>query len=111
VVDPSLQTVSNVQAVRTLVLLNADGTETDIALPVGLNASVDIIAGKTTDAVLVPVEALRELGPGEYAVFVIENGEPVLRVVTVGLIDITSAEIISGLEAGDEISTGIVQAQ
>jgi multidrug efflux pump subunit AcrA (membrane-fusion protein) len=78
--------------------------------PVGLNATVDIIAGRAENAVLVPIEALRELDPGEYAVFVVENGEPKLRVVQVGLMDITLAEIISGLEAGEVVSTGIVQA-
>ncbi len=107
-VSPALETVSNVQAVKTLVSLDEAGP--DVNLPVGLNAAVDIIAGRAVDAVLVPVEALRELGEGQYAVFVIENGEPVMRVVEVGLMDITSAEIISGLEAGEIVSTGIVEA-
>jgi multidrug efflux pump subunit AcrA (membrane-fusion protein) len=108
-VDPSLATVQNVQAVKILVML--EGSELETALPVGLNASVDIIAGRATGAVLVPVEALRELGPGEYAVFVLgDDGEPKLRVVEVGLIDITSAEILSGLESGEIVTTGIVAA-
>jgi multidrug efflux pump subunit AcrA (membrane-fusion protein) len=78
---------------------------------VGLNASVDIIGGRTENAVLVPVEALRELGSDEYAVFVVENGEPTLRIVQVGLIDFVSAEIISGLEAGEVVTTGIVETE
>jgi multidrug efflux pump subunit AcrA (membrane-fusion protein) len=108
-VSPGLATVSNTQAVKVLVAL--DLIDQDINLPVGLNASVDIIAGRATNAVLVPVEALRELGPGEYAVFVEENGELTMRVVQVGLKDVTSAEIISGLEAGETVSTGIVQSK
>ena len=80
-------------------------------LPVGLNASVDVIGGRAENAVLVPVEALRKLGPGEYAVFVIEDGEPKLRIVTVGLIDFTSAEILSGLDAGEVVTTGIVETE
>jgi len=110
-VNPALETVSNVQAIKTLVILDKESLEADTVLPVGLNASVDIIAGRAENAVLVPVEALRELGPGEYAVFVVVDGEPLLRVVEVGLIDITSAEIISGLEAGEIVTTGIVQAE
>jgi hypothetical protein len=51
------------------------------------------------------------LGENEYAVFVIESGKPVLRVVEVGLMDVTSAEIISGIEAGETVTTGIVQTQ
>lgn len=108
-VDPSLSSISGVQAIRILVQLDPLGIEK--TLPVGLNASVDVIAGRAENAVLVPVEALREISPGEYAIFVIENGEPVMRLVQVGLMDITSAEIISGIQAGETISTGIVATQ
>ena len=108
-VNPELQSVSNVQAVLLTVLLDANNPQ--VNLPVGLNASVDIIAGRAQNAVLVPVEALRELDAGEYGVFVIEDGEPVLRVVQVGLQDITYAEILSGVEAGEIVSTGIAQAE
>jgi len=110
-VSPSLETVSNVQAVKVWVALDTATLDAALSLPVGLNAAVDVIAGQTQNAVLVPVEALRELGPGEYAVFVVENGTPVMRVVQVGLMDITYAEILSGLEAGEIVSTGIVQTK
>jgi multidrug efflux pump subunit AcrA (membrane-fusion protein) len=110
-VDPSLTTVSNIQAVRALAVLDEDSFIKPQTLPVGLNASVDVIGGRTENAVLVPVEALRELGPGEYAIFVVEEGEPKLRIVVVGLIDFTSAEIISGLEAGEVVTTGIVETE
>ncbi len=57
-----------------------------------------------------PVEALREIDTDEYAVFVMENGKPkICRVVTVGLIDYTTAEITSGLEAGEVVTTGVVE--
>lgn len=110
-VDPSLATVSNVQAVRALVLLDEDSFLKPQILPVGLNASVDVIGGRAENAVLVPVEALRELSPGEYAVFVLENGEPKLRLVQVGLVDFTSAEILTGLEAGEVVTTGIIETE
>ena len=110
-VNPSLETVSGIQAIQVTVLLDEGSLGSGQVLPVGLNASVDIIAGRAEDAVLVPVEALRELGPEEYAVFVVEDGEPKLRVVQVGLVDITSAEILSGLQAGEIVTTGIVQAE
>jgi multidrug efflux pump subunit AcrA (membrane-fusion protein) len=108
-VNPSLETVSGVQAIKVTVQMDEEGL--DATLPVGSNASVDIIAGRAEDTVLVPVEALRELGPDEYAVFVVEDGEPKLRVVQVGLVDITSAEILAGLQAGEIVTTGIVQAE
>jgi multidrug efflux pump subunit AcrA (membrane-fusion protein) len=108
-VDPSLATVQNSQLVKALVQL--DEFAKPQTLPVGLNASVDVIGGRAEKAVLIPVEALRQLSPGEYAVFVMENDQPKLQVVSVGLVDFTSAEIITGLEPGDVVTTGIVEAE
>ena len=110
-VDPTLQTISNVNAVTVWAQLDPVSFAKPQDLPVGLTASVEIIGGRTTDAVLVPVEALRQISPGEYSVFVMENGEPKLRLVTVGLMDYTSAEIVNGLEAGEIVTTGIVETK
>jgi HlyD family secretion protein len=108
-VSPSLQTVSNVDAVLAWVQLDPESFSKPKSLPVGSNASVDVIGGRTQNAVLVPVEAVREIGPGEYAVFVMEDGEPKLRIVAVGLMDYTSAEILSGLIPGEVVTTGVVE--
>jgi HlyD family secretion protein len=70
---------------------------------------VSVIGGRAENAVLVPVEALREINPGEYAVFVVQNGELRLRPVKVGLMDYTSAQITSGLQAGEVVSLGTSQ--
>jgi RND family efflux transporter MFP subunit len=110
-VSPSLETVSFSQVIRALAQLDADSFAKPQNLLVGMNASVEVIGGRATEAVLVPVEALREIDAGEYAVFVMENGQPRLRVVTVGLMDFTSAEILSGLEAGEIVTTGIVETE
>jgi HlyD family secretion protein len=110
-VDPQLVNQNNVTAVRAVVELDADSFSKPQTLPVGLSATVDVIGGRAENALLVPVEALRELSAGEYAVFVMENGEPVLRFVEVGIMDFTYAEIISGLELGETVTTGIVETQ
>ncbi|MCA9978799.1 MAG: efflux RND transporter periplasmic adaptor subunit, partial [Anaerolineales bacterium] len=110
-VDPQLSVVSNVTTVRDVVQLDTESFAKPQNLPVGMNATVDVIGGRAEGALLVPVEALRELSPGEYAVFVMENGEPVLRFVEVGIMDFTYAEIISGLELGETVTTGIVETQ
>ena len=110
-VNPSLITVSGTQVVSALAQLEAGSPADAQTLLVGLNASVDVIAGKAQDAVIVPVEALHELSPGEYAVFVVQDGEPKLRVVTVGLMDFTSAEILTGLQPGEIVTTGIVETK
>ncbi|MBN1665604.1 MAG: efflux RND transporter periplasmic adaptor subunit [Anaerolineales bacterium] len=108
-VSPALVSVSGVSAVKALVQL--EDFSKPQTLPIGLNAAVDVIGGRAEAAILVPVEALRELGPDEYAVFVMTNGEPKLRIVSVGLIDFTVAEITSGLEAGEVVTTGIVETE
>ncbi len=110
-VNPSLITVSGTQVVSALAQLDSSSLADPQTLLVGLNASVDVIAGKAQDAVIVPVEALHELSPGEYAVFVVQDGEPKLRVVTVGLMDFTSAEILTGLQPGEIVTTGIVETK
>lgn len=110
-VSPSLETISGVDTIVAQVKLDADSFSKPRSLPVGSNASVDVIGGRAENAILVPVEAVRELGPDEYAVFVMEDGEPRLRVVTVGLMDYTSAEITSGLRAGEVVTTGVVETE
>jgi RND family efflux transporter MFP subunit len=110
-VDPSLYRSNNLSAVRALVELQAADNPDLTQLMIGMGAAVDVIAGRAQQAVLVPVEALRELSPGKYAVFVLEAGQPKLRMVEVGLQDLTYAEILSGLEVGETVTTGIVETQ
>lgn len=105
-IDPSLAEVSHVQAVRALVRLDTTSYAKPLRLPVGLNATVDVIAGRATNAVLIPVEALYELSPGEYAVYIPKNDSYVLKRVSVGLMNYTNAEILDGLAAGDIVATG-----
>jgi HlyD family secretion protein len=108
-VYPTLDTSS---ARSTLVHFNAQLDESiPYELPDGAATSIDVIGGRAENAVLVPVEALHEFGNGEYAVFVMENTKPRLRVVEVGLQDLTNAEIISGLNAGDIVTTGVVKTR
>jgi HlyD family secretion protein len=68
---------------------------------------VEVISGTSTNALLVPLEALRDLGNGVYGVFVLNaQGQPRLRLVQVGLQDTTRAEIKSGVQLGDVVTTG-----
>jgi RND family efflux transporter MFP subunit len=108
-IDPQLVNQSGVTAVRALVQLDTESFAKPQTLPVGMNATVEVIGGQAENAVLVPVEAVRELSAGQYAVFVVEEGEPVLRLVEVGLMDFTFAEILSGVEPGEIVSTGLVE--
>jgi multidrug efflux pump subunit AcrA (membrane-fusion protein) len=80
-------------------------------LPAGAAASVDVIGGRAKNAVLVPVEALHQIGENQYTLFVKQNGKLRLREVQVGLQDLTKAEIISGVNAGDTVTTGVVETK
>jgi RND family efflux transporter MFP subunit len=108
-IDPGLYESGNTSVVRGLVLM--DETSNGLNLPTGSGAAVDVIGGRAENAVLVPVDALRETSPGQYAVFVIENEVPKLRVVEIGLKDLFYAEVLSGLEPGDVVSTGLVETE
>lgn len=110
-VDPELIEVEGVPTIQALAALDAESLGNPRLLPAGLNASVEVIGGRAEDALLVPVEALRELSPGNYAVFVVVDGQPQPRSVEVGLMDFSYAEIISGLEQGEVVSTGIVETE
>jgi HlyD family secretion protein len=110
-VDPSLYSSGQISTVKGLVKLDEIATTTIDKLLLGMNAAVDVIGGRAEGVALVPVEALRELSLGEYAVFVMEDGELKLRPVEVGLMDFTFAEIKSGLEIGEVVTTGIVETQ
>ena len=103
-VSPALVTSSGTSAVSGMVQL--DPTSTNLLL--GMSAAVNIIAGDAQNAVIAPVAALHETTPGQYAVFVLKNGKLALTTVTVGLQDLVNAEIKSGLQPGDVVSTGIV---
>jgi len=108
-VDPSLVSSGMVQAVRATVQIDPESFTKPQRLPVGLNASVEVIGSQAENVLLVPVEALRELSEGKYGIFVVENDEPKLRIVEVGLMDLTYAEIITGLDEGDVVTTGVVE--
>ncbi len=104
-VDPSLVDVGGTSAVQAWASIDTTGHP--VALLGDMNVEVEIVAGEATNALLVPVQALREISEGQYAVFVVgADGELQLRPVEVGLKDYVNAEIVSGLERGEVVSTG-----
>lgn len=107
-VTPQLVTIQGNSVVEGVVVLDQkQASGATLNLPLGVTASVDIIAAQANNVVEVPVQALHELSTNNYAVFVMVNGKPTLTIVTVGLQDGTFAEIKTGLKAGQVVSTGI----
>jgi HlyD family secretion protein len=102
-VDPVLVTVSNVSAVQAWASIDTT-TPHSVALLGGMNADVTVIAAEATNVLIVPVQALRDLGQGRYAVFVVQaNNQLELRPVEVGLTSLVYAEIRSGLQEGEVV--------
>ncbi len=111
-IDPQLKTFGNTQTLQGMVSVDLGADAATMNLPEGLNASVEIVAGRADNAILVPVEALKDLGDGQYAVFIVgSDGQPRLNVVSVGLMDATYAQITQGLKVGDTVTTGIVEVK
>jgi HlyD family secretion protein len=108
-INPSLSNAFSVTAIQTTVQLDTSSFSKPQNLPIGLSASVEVISDQAQNALLIPVEALHEISSGTYGVFVMENGTPTFKSVEVGLMDYTSAEIKSGLNEGDVVTTGIVE--
>ncbi|HMD90139.1 MAG TPA: efflux RND transporter periplasmic adaptor subunit, partial [Anaerolineaceae bacterium] len=111
-VDPQLVTVSGSQAIEGLVTLDAVPAGSQVTLLEGLNCSVNIIGAQANNALLVPLQALHDLGGGQYAVFVIDaTGKPKLQLVTIGLENLVDVQITSGVQAGQYVSTGLAQVK
>jgi multidrug efflux pump subunit AcrA (membrane-fusion protein) len=108
-VDPQIISQGSYSMISGLVQITSDLSALNRVLPIGLNAAVDVISQQSKDVLLVNKQALRDLGDGTTVVFVQRDGQLRLQVVEVGLTDDTYAEIISGLNEGDSVSTGIVE--
>lgn len=102
-VNPGLNTSTNTPVVSGLVEMDPANSP----LLIGMSAAVDVIVGRAQDAVLVPVAALHEYAPGQYAVFVMRAGKLRVDFVRVGLKDDLTAQVTSGLNPGDVVSTGL----
>ncbi len=111
-IDPALQNSGGYAVVTGLIELDLSQESEPPVLVKGLNASVELVKASAEDVLLVPVQAVRDLGDGSYAVFVVgADGKPRMRVVEVGLQDAASAEIKSGLALGDVVTTGVVETK
>jgi len=104
-VDPVLVTVDNTPAVQAYASLDLGDRAAHLLS--GMTADVEVVAAEARNALLVPLEALRETSPGQTTVFVVKpNGELEMRAVVVGLRDPANAESISGLALGETVSVG-----
>ncbi len=105
-VYPQVSVSGQYRVAKALVELDASAVKTLSALPLGLSASVTVVNQEAKNALMVPVVALKDLG-GSYGVMVKgSDGQLKLKIVTVGIQNNDYAEITSGLNEGDQVSTG-----
>ena len=108
-VEPALQTVDGTPVVVVWASLP---DEAPFAILSGMTVEAEVIAAESHDTLIVPIQALRELSPGSFAVFIVQSdGTLKMTPVTVGLRDFANAEILSGLKVGDVVSTGTVETK
>jgi len=75
---------------------------TDLAIRPMMTAAADIVVDRKDDVLLVPVRALRRDAQGRY-VEVLRNGVPTRVPVVTGLANTQVAEVLDGLEEGQEV--------
>jgi HlyD family secretion protein len=110
-IDAFLTQEAGASVLGALVELDQESVQALGSFPLGMSARVDVIGGRAEDAILVPVEALRQVSENQYSVFVMEDGELEIRMVEIGLMDLFYAEVLSGLEPGEVVTTGIVETE
>ncbi len=84
----------------------------DHLLRIGMTAQVSIVLDHADDALLVPSQILvKQPGPGDhYHIPVLINGQVEYRDVEVGINNKVNAQIISGLNDGDQVVIGMPAA-
>jgi len=113
-ITPQAKTVSNVQYYP--VLISCEDPEG--VLLSGMSVSARIIVAREEDAITVPMMAISyaqtylrsnptpSVPAASKAVVILENAQPVVKAVEVGISDGTNYAIINGLKSGDTVIIG-----
>ncbi|MEQ8199796.1 MAG: efflux RND transporter periplasmic adaptor subunit [Syntrophomonadaceae bacterium] len=113
-ITPQAKTVSNVQYYP--VLISCEDPER--VLLSGMSVSAHIIIDREEDAVMVPMMAVSyaqtylkknpsaSVSRGSKAVLLLENGQPVVKSVELGISDGTNYAVKTGLDPGDTVIIG-----
>lgn len=113
-IAPQATTVSGVQMFNVIIII----PEIDL-LKAGLPVSVNVLTETRGQAILAPLAALEfarrdsttggGAAKGQEQVIVIQNGRPRRTGITTGLKDGIMAEVLTGLQEGDEVVVGIAR--
>jgi len=75
----------------------------DGSLKPGANVNAAIRSREATNVVVIPKECLRRDGAGQQGTYVVEGGKLVWRPVVLGILNVTHAEVKSGLTTNDSV--------
>ncbi|MBF0165574.1 MAG: efflux RND transporter periplasmic adaptor subunit [Magnetococcales bacterium] len=103
------QILPSPDVVNSVVLYNAlfDVENPNLELGIQMSAQVSFVHALAKDALLLPVTALTMKGkPGEATVRMLQDGQLSTRKVILGVKNRLQAQILSGLEEGDEVQIG-----
>jgi HlyD family secretion protein len=78
-------------------------TDADASVKPGMTAAVNIVVEEITDVILVPNRAVR-LVDGERVVYLLEEGEPVMKEIRLG----SSSDTMSVVAVGDVLEGDVV---
>jgi macrolide-specific efflux system membrane fusion protein len=98
----SSTTASGVQ--KYLVLITTDKLPS--AARIGMTATVTVTIDSKTGVLNVSPSALTTVGPLTTVTVIDSKGNAVVTPVTLGLVGTSRVEVVSGLKAGDRVSTG-----
>ncbi len=101
--DPSLAAIGNSAALKATVHLEVVPNSI-MTLPIGLNATVEVVTGEINDAILIPLEALHKQPDNSYIVYIMSGEVLEPRPVQVGLTGPTTAAVSFGLQPGDRVA-------
>ncbi|MCE1252088.1 MAG: efflux RND transporter periplasmic adaptor subunit [Anaerolineae bacterium] len=111
VVEPTLVQSGQYDVIEGTILMDQAVTDNGKFVPYGLAGTVTLVGDEAKNALLIPIDALRSLGDGQYGVFVVDQDSKLrLKTVTVGLQTSTMAEITSGLSENQIVSTGAIKS-
>lgn len=75
----------------------------DGSLKPGANVNAAIRSREASNAVIIPKECIRRDSAGKQGVYVVEGGKLVWRSVTLGVLNVTEAEVKSGIHHKDNV--------
>ncbi len=109
-IDPSLTTTNNVSSVSVYINIETDSASELTTLPVGMNSTIDLTCTTAHNALLVPIQALKDEQSGKAIVYVLNSdGTYTEHSVEVGEKTLSMAEIKGDIKAGDRVVTSTIK--